>query len=153
MEIALYPKVLNRRQAGFVHQTTLPSPDVIRWTFRRKAAVVTAVASGEITRVEACRRYRVSAEEFLSWQQAFEAHGAGGLRVTRLQAVSSWRRTTLKARARLRRVFYTALDNTAHLLMLARLRLDDWLAGPMEKRTERAIQGEGEQSRDVHSPR
>jgi hypothetical protein len=28
---------------------------------------VTAVATGEITRVEAFRRYRVSAEEFLSW--------------------------------------------------------------------------------------
>lgn len=70
---------------GFVHQATLPPPDVKRWTFRRKAAIVIAVANGEITRVEACRRYRLSAEEFLSWQQAFVAHGAGGLRVTRVQ--------------------------------------------------------------------
>ena len=68
-----------------MHQATLPPPDVKRWTFRRKAAVVTAVANGEITRVEACRRYRLSAEEFLSWQRAFRAHGAGGLRATRLQ--------------------------------------------------------------------
>lgn len=68
-----------------MHQATPPPADVKRWTFRRKAAVVTAAASGEITRVEACRRYRLSAEEFLSWQQAFVAHGAGGLRATRLQ--------------------------------------------------------------------
>jgi hypothetical protein len=85
MEIARSTKVLNPGQAGFVHQTTLPSPDVKRWTFRRKAVVVTAVANGQITRVEACRRYRLSAEEFLSWQQAFVAHGAGGLRATRLR--------------------------------------------------------------------
>lgn len=66
-------------------QATLPPRNVKRWTFRREAAVVAAVANGEITRVEACRRYRLSAEEFLSWQQPFVAHGAGGLRATKLQ--------------------------------------------------------------------
>lgn len=66
-------------------QTTLPLPNVNRWSFRRKEAVVTAVANGEITPVEACRRYQLSEEEFLSWQQAYEAHGPGGLRTTRLQ--------------------------------------------------------------------
>jgi hypothetical protein len=63
----------------------LPPPDVRRWTFRRKAAVVTAVARGLLTREDACRRYQLSEEEFLSWQQAFEAHGLPGLRSTRLQ--------------------------------------------------------------------
>jgi hypothetical protein len=63
----------------------LPPPDVKRWTVRRKAAVVTAVANGVLTREEACRRYQLSEEEFLSWQQAFEAHGLPGLRSTRLQ--------------------------------------------------------------------
>jgi Protein of unknown function (DUF1153) len=63
----------------------LPPPDVKRWTFRRKAAVVTAVAKGVLTREEACRRYQLSEEEFLSWQQAFEVHGLPGLRSTRLQ--------------------------------------------------------------------
>ncbi len=65
--------------------TGLPPPDVKRWTFRRKAAVVTAVANGELTREEACRRYQLSEEEFVSWQQAFDAHGLPGLRSTRLQ--------------------------------------------------------------------
>jgi hypothetical protein len=34
----------------------LSPPDVKRWTLRRKAAVVTAVAVGVLTREEACSR-------------------------------------------------------------------------------------------------
>ena len=66
----------------------LPPTDVKRWTIRRKAAVVTAVAVGVLTREEACRRYQLSEEEFLSWQQAFEAHGLRGLGSTQLQQYS-----------------------------------------------------------------
>ncbi len=66
-------------------QATLPPPDVKRWTFRRKAAVVTAVADGVLTREQACRRYKLTEDELLSWEEAFEAHGLPGLRVTRLQ--------------------------------------------------------------------
>jgi len=63
----------------------LPPADVKRWTSRRKVAVVAAVAVGVLTREEACRRYQLSEEEFLSWQQAFEAHGLRGLGSTQLQ--------------------------------------------------------------------
>jgi hypothetical protein len=63
----------------------LPPPNVGRWTIRRKAAVVTAVTNGVLTREQACQRYQLSEEEFVSWQQAFEAHGLPGLRSTRLQ--------------------------------------------------------------------
>jgi uncharacterized protein DUF1153 len=63
----------------------LPSPDTKRWVVRRKAVVVHAVRSGRITLQEACRRYRLSVEEFLAWQRAIERHGIPGLRVTRLQ--------------------------------------------------------------------
>lgn len=63
----------------------LPPPDVKRWTIRRKAAVVIAVANGVLTREQACARYQLSDEEFASWQRAFEAHGLPGLRSTRLQ--------------------------------------------------------------------
>ena len=69
----------------------LPPPDIKRWTFRRKAAVVSAVANGELTREEACRRYQLTEEEFVSWQQAFETHGLPGLRSTRLQQYRSIR--------------------------------------------------------------
>jgi hypothetical protein len=131
MEIAVYPKVLNRGQAGFVYQATLPNLDVKRWTFPRKAAVVIAVADGVLTRAQACRWYKLTEDELLSWEEAFEAHGLPGLRATRLQQlVSSRRRTTLKARARLPRLIYSAIDHADFLLMLARLRLDDWRCRP-----------------------
>jgi Protein of unknown function (DUF1153) len=67
----------------------LPPANVRRWTIRRKAAVVTAVANGVLTREQACQRYQLSEEEFISWQQAFEAHGLPGLRSTRLQQYRS----------------------------------------------------------------
>jgi transposase-like protein len=63
----------------------LPPPSTIRWTIRRKAAILAAVQAGEITIEEVCRCYQLSEEEFLAWQRAFEAHGLPGLRVTRLQ--------------------------------------------------------------------
>jgi transposase-like protein len=63
----------------------LPPINIRRWTIRRKAAVVAAVAAGEVTREEVSRRYQISAEEFLSWQRAYEAYGLPGLRSTRLQ--------------------------------------------------------------------
>jgi transposase-like protein len=49
---------------------------------RRKAAVVAAVSSGMITLEEACRRYRMSEEEFFAWRRAFDSNGILGLRAT-----------------------------------------------------------------------
>jgi transposase-like protein len=63
----------------------LPAPDIARWTVRRKAAVVSAIAAGQISAEEVCRRYQISEEELTSWQRAFETHGLPGLRSTRLQ--------------------------------------------------------------------
>ena len=49
-----------------------------------------------------------------------------------------------------RRLVYGALDNAAHLLMLARLRLHDWIDGPPpETSTDRAIREEGERLRRI----
>ena len=64
----------------------LPPADTKRWTARRKAAVVAAVLGGVITIEEVCRRYDLTVEEFLSWQNAMERHGLPGLRTTRLQS-------------------------------------------------------------------
>jgi len=44
-----------------------------------------AVRSGSISLQEACRRYKLSVEEFLAWQRAIDRYGVPGLRVTRLQ--------------------------------------------------------------------
>src|SRR5512147_3020167 len=63
----------------------LPPPDTKRWVSRRKAEVVTAVRCGLLTLEDACRRYNLSLEEFLSWQRLIESHGVPGLRATRLQ--------------------------------------------------------------------
>jgi transposase-like protein len=71
----------------------LPPPNTNRWVVRRKAAVLAAIRSGEITIEEACRRYGLSEEELLSWQRAFESNGLPGLRATRLPP---YRRRRLK---------------------------------------------------------
>lgn len=63
----------------------LPPPETKRWVSRRKAEVVTAVRAGLLTLEDACRRYNLSVEEFLSWQRLIESHGVAGLRATRLQ--------------------------------------------------------------------
>src|SRR5690242_12602951 len=63
----------------------LPPPETKRWVIRRKAIVVSAVRSGILTLEEACERYKLSIEEFLSWQRLIDSHGLAGLRVTRLQ--------------------------------------------------------------------
>ncbi|MDH3593970.1 MAG: DUF1153 domain-containing protein [Rhodospirillales bacterium] len=68
----------------------LPPPDTERWVIRRKAEVVAAVRAGLISLEEACERYRLSVEEFLSWQRLIDRHGMRGLRTTRLQ---QYRRT------------------------------------------------------------
>lgn len=68
----------------------LPPPDTKRWVIRRKAEVVAGVRNGLISLEEACNRYKLSAEEFLSWQRLIESHGLRGLRTTRLQ---QYRRT------------------------------------------------------------
>jgi len=63
----------------------LPPADTKRWVIRRKAMVVAAVRSGVLTLEQACERYKLSIEEFLSWQRLIDSHGLAGLRVTRLQ--------------------------------------------------------------------
>ncbi len=63
----------------------LPAPGTHRWITRRKAEVVAGVRSGLISLEDACRRYSLSVEEFLSWQTTLDRHGLSGLRVTRLQ--------------------------------------------------------------------
>lgn len=61
----------------------LPPSDTKRWVIRRKAEVVAGVRAGLITLEEACRRYSLSVEEFLSWRSLLDEHGLAGLRCTR----------------------------------------------------------------------
>jgi Protein of unknown function (DUF1153) len=63
----------------------LPPPNTKRWVVRRKAEVVAAVRHGLLSLEEACKRYTLSIDEFLSWQRLMEAHGVRGLRATKVQ--------------------------------------------------------------------
>ena len=63
----------------------LPPPETRRWVVRRKAEVVAGVRNGLISLEDACNRYKLSVEEFLSWQRLIDRHGMRGLRTTRLQ--------------------------------------------------------------------
>jgi len=63
----------------------LPKRDTTRWVTRRKAEVVAGVQGGLLSLDEACERYSLSVEEYLSWQHAIAKHGLDGLRATHAQ--------------------------------------------------------------------
>ncbi len=63
----------------------LPPADTRRWVIRRKAEVVAAVRGGLLSLEEACQRYTLTTEEFVSWQASIDEHGLAGLRTTRIQ--------------------------------------------------------------------
>jgi hypothetical protein len=63
----------------------LPPAGTKRWVIRRKAEVVAAVRGGLLSLEEACSRYTLTVDEFLSWQMSIEQHGLAGLRTTRIQ--------------------------------------------------------------------
>jgi Protein of unknown function (DUF1153) len=63
----------------------LPPPGSHRWVIRRKAEVVAAVRGGLLSLEEACERYTLTTEEYLSWQRSLDKNGLAGLRTTRIQ--------------------------------------------------------------------
>jgi hypothetical protein len=63
----------------------LPPSNTMRWAMKRKAVVVAAVKGGLISLDDACHRYSLSVEEYLSWQRAVDLFGIPGLRVTKVQ--------------------------------------------------------------------
>lgn len=60
----------------------LPRPGV-RWTVRRKAAVVAAVRGGLLSLGDALVQYDLSAAEFNRWSRLLSEHGLEGLRATK----------------------------------------------------------------------
>ena len=63
----------------------LPPTSTKRWVIRRKAEVVAAVRGGLLSLEEACTRYTLTVDEFLSWQMSIDQYGLAGLRTTRIQ--------------------------------------------------------------------
>jgi hypothetical protein len=88
--------------APVVTLADLPPPETRRWVARRKAEVVGAVQAGLLPLEEALRLYRLTLEEFASWQRAMLRYGLTGLKASRLhvseagerlgKAKRSWRR-------------------------------------------------------------
>jgi hypothetical protein len=72
----------------------LPPPSTKRWVIRRKAEVVAAVRGGLLSLEEACARYTLTVDEFLSWQVSIDQFGLAGLRTTRIQQYRHWRHFT-----------------------------------------------------------
>lgn len=63
----------------------LPPPHTRRWVARRKAQIVTAIATGRLTVRDACAIYRLSVEELTCWQRSLDRNGLAGLEATRLK--------------------------------------------------------------------
>jgi hypothetical protein len=61
----------------------MPAPK--RWVPHRKAEIVAAVRGGFLSLDDALKRYALSIEEYLAWQQGIELFGLAGLRVNRTQ--------------------------------------------------------------------
>ena len=75
---------MKRKQLPQIADEPLPLQNE-RWVTRRKATLVDAVRNDRITLEEACRRYKLSPEEFAGWVVMLDRHGAPGLRATRFQ--------------------------------------------------------------------
>jgi hypothetical protein len=81
------PELAQIAAAGRIETGKLPPPPPHpkRWVPHRKAEVVAAVREGYLTFDEACERYSLSVEEFLTWQNGIDLFGLAGLRINHLQ--------------------------------------------------------------------
>ncbi len=61
------------------------TPTITRWTPARKAELLRAIETGDISRGLARVRYGITAEELASWERHFKSAGQRGLKVTCLQ--------------------------------------------------------------------
>jgi hypothetical protein len=79
------PKYVIGPDGSLLTIADLPAPGTKRWVTRRKAQVVAAVRGALLSIEEACSRYMLTVDEFLSWQSSIDKHGLAGLRTTRIQ--------------------------------------------------------------------
>jgi Protein of unknown function (DUF1153) len=67
----------------------LPPENTRRWVIRRKAEVVAAVRGGLLNLDDACKRYKLTVDEFLAWHRLISRHGLQGLRATKVRDYGS----------------------------------------------------------------
>lgn len=75
----------------------LPPRETRHWLPRHKAAVVAAVGSATISLQEACQRYGLTTEEFLSWKETITRCGIDGLKATPRERRSAPRQSITEA--------------------------------------------------------
>jgi len=63
----------------------LPPPETVRWTPNKKFIVVRAVRGNLISLEDALKRYRMTENEFLIWEQGLKDDGVVGLQSTFFQ--------------------------------------------------------------------
>ena len=78
-------KVVLGPNGNILTPANLPSRTTGRWVVQRKAEVIAAVEGGLLSVEEACSRYGLTLDEFLSWQRAVAASGLSGLQVAKVQ--------------------------------------------------------------------
>jgi hypothetical protein len=74
-------KSFRSNRASLDFTSDLPIAGTRNWSAQRKAAVVLAVRSGTLHRVEAYERYMLSEEELAQWEAAFTSDGIAGLQL------------------------------------------------------------------------
>ena len=79
---SLHPKYVMGPEGRDMTLGDLPRSNNQRWLPLQKANVVFAVRGGLLSIEEACQRYRLTTEEFASWERAIDRDGIKGLRVT-----------------------------------------------------------------------
>ena len=57
------------------------TPEIQRWTAKRKVAVVLEVLKGQTTSVDACRKYGIKQSDLEEWTERFLEAGERGLKV------------------------------------------------------------------------
>jgi hypothetical protein len=77
------PRVRSAKRRSIDLGSYLPPAGWRTWGVRNKAAVVIAIRSGSLSRIDAYERYMLSEEELSGWEDAFDRDGLGGLQATR----------------------------------------------------------------------
>ncbi len=79
------PRMVTLPDGSVMSRADLPPVNTKRWVASRKANVIKGVASGLITRKEACQMYALSEEELEGWIAAVRVHGEKALKTTALK--------------------------------------------------------------------
>ena len=79
------PRTVTLPDGSVMSRADLPPINTKRWVASRKASVIKGIASGLISREEACQMYALSAEELESWMLAVRQFGEQALKTTALK--------------------------------------------------------------------